>query len=457
MAVTKVKIKIYSDRRDISLITSSVRQIEIKDVVISYSFPRKLEINPEEILILQIDDIRSGLLGKLVEIKEDIKNKILIVVRDDNALLISSLVKMGFYDIFLFPHELFRFTSFLTEVITNKLYLVPASISSSHELDIYDFDSITGESPEILKIIEIAKKVSENNKISVLILGETGTGKGLLARAIHKNSKSANFPFVEIVCSAIPENLLESELFGYEKGAFTNALNKKLGLFELAEKGTVFLDEVGDLSFNLQVKLLRIIEKKVIRRVGGIEDIPVNSRIISATNRNLQEMVDKNLFRRDLFHRLNVVSIILPPLRDRGNDVILLAKKFIKEFNKLFNKSINKLDKDLEEFMINYSWPGNIRELRNAIERAVLLSEDKTLKLHDFANLLKNLPLNILEKDEHVSFHPNLIRLDLDFKQTSLKRLTELYAREVIKKMKGNKSKSAKILDISRPKLDKLL
>lgn len=457
MNPSKVRIKIYSDKGDTSLIVSSIKQIEIKDTTVSISFPRKLEFASGDILIVQANSIQSKLLKKFGELKDELNNKIIFVVRNENALLISTIVKTGFYDIFLFPHELYKFTSNLREIISNKQYLLPNVISHSSDIDIYNFDSIAGESNEIKKIKEIAEKVSENDKVSILILGETGTGKGLLAKAIHKNSKSADAPFVEIVCSSIPESLLESELFGHEKGAFTNALNKKPGLFELAEKGTVFLDEIGDLSLNLQVKLLRVIEKKVVRRIGGIEDIPINIRLISATNRNLLEMVENNLFRQDLFHRLNVVSIILPPLRDRGNDVLILAKKFIKEFNKLFKKSINKMDKELEKFMLSYTWPGNIRELRNAIERAVLLSDKNILMLEDFSMSLKNLPLNILDKSKEISFHPHLIRLDLNYKQTSLKKLTEIYAQEVLIKMKGNKSKTAELLNISRPKLDNLL
>ena len=160
------------------------------------------------------------------------------------------------------------------------------------------------------------------------------------------------------VCTAIPENLLESELFGYEAGAFTDARTRKVGLFELAEKGTLFLDEIGDLSFNIQTKLLRAVEKKIIKRLGGVVDIPVNARIISATNRDLESMVDRNLFRRDLFHRLNVVSIEIPPLRERGEDIIFLANHFIEEFNQQFDKSIKKLDKDLQHLLMGYSWPG---------------------------------------------------------------------------------------------------
>jgi len=455
MVSKKVKVKVYSDRKEVSTVTSIVKQLDIKETEIVCQTPRNIEIEQDDIIILLIENLYSNFLSNILERKNSLNNKFIVVTRNDSALLITSLVKVGFTDIFLFPHEIPKFISYLTEIINNNTYFTaPVPEEKS---DLYDFNSIIGTSKEFSSIIEIAKRVSENNNVSVLLLGETGTGKGLLAKAIHKNSKSANAPFVEIVCSAIPEDLLESELFGHEKGAFTNALYRKLGLFELAEKGTVFLDEIGDLSLNLQVKLLRVIEKKIIRRLGSVDDIPINTRIISATNRDLNDMVEKNLFRKDLYHRLNVVSIMLPPLREREDDVILLTEKFVEEFNKQFNKSVDTVEDGLKEFLLSYSWPGNVRELRNAVERAVLLSEDNLLRVYDFAILLKNLPLNILEKEEHISFHPNLIRLDLNYENIDLLKLSRLYAKEVLRKMSGSKTKSAKILGISRPKLDKLL
>jgi len=455
MSDKTVRVKIFSDGKDVSSVASIIKQVSILDVKIICQVPRKIEIEQNDIIVLLINKYNSNLLTHILEAKETLKNEFIVVIRNDSALLVTSLVKLGFINIFLFPHEIPKFNSFLQELIINNSYLI--ATPENKEPDLWDFNSIIGTSNKFSSIIEIAKRVSENKNVSVLILGETGTGKSLLAKVIHKNSRAATAPFVEIVCSAIPENLLESELFGHEKGAFTNASYRKLGLFELAENGTLLLDEIGDLTLNLQVKLLRVIEKKTIRRLGGVEDIPINTRIISATNRNLNEMVKQDLFREDLYHRLNVVSILLPPLRERKEDILLLAWKFIEEFNKQFNKSVNKIEKKLEEFMFTYSWPGNIRELRNAIERAVLLTDIKELKLEDFSNLLKNLPLNILERDEHIVFHPNLIRLDLSYEKTNLMNLSTLYAKEVVKKMGGNKSKSARVLGISRPKLDKLL
>jgi two-component system response regulator AtoC len=459
--ITKLKIKVYSDNKDTSSVTSIIKELDISANKIICETPHHLKIKSDDMIILLLSNVNSDLLNNVLNLKDTSQNKFIVVTSNDSALFIASLVKLGFIDIFLFPYEIQKFISFLQKMIREKSYR--SLYTEDQESGLYEFKTIIGTSEEFASVIEIAKRVTENSSVSVLLLGETGTGKSLLAKAIHKNSKieksgtQQSFPFIEIVCSAIPENLLESELFGYEKGAFTNANYRKLGLFELAENGTLFLDEVGDLSLNLQVKLLRVIEKKIIRRLGGIEDIPVNTRIISATNRDLGKMVENELFREDLYHRLNVVSIVLPPLRDRGEDVILLTEKFVEEFNGLYNKFVDTFEDQLKEFLLSYPWPGNVRELRNAVERAILLSDDNILRLNDFSILLKNLPLNALNKDEHIFHLPNLIRLDLSYEDTDLLRLNKLYAKEILRKMNGNKTKSARVLGISRPKLDKLL
>jgi transcriptional regulator with PAS, ATPase and Fis domain len=367
------------------------------------------------------------------------------------------LLKQDFFDIFVFPYEVLKFTSFLSEVISNKSYITETDHVGTFGMSRHGIKSILGESEKLLRAVDLASKVSEKSNSNVLILGETGTGKGLFARAIHNNGPANQFPFIDIVCTAIPESLLESELFGYEAGAFTSARTRKVGLFELADRGTLFLDEIGDLSNNIQSKLLRAIEKKVIKRLGGIVDIPINARIISATNRDLETMVERNLFRRDLFHRLNVVSIEIPSLRERGEDVVLMANHFIEEFNKQFNKSVKRLEKDVQHLLMGYPWPGNVRELRNAIERAVLLSEDKKLQLIDFANLINNVPLTVQDGITLVDIPSNIIRLDVNYGMTNLRKLDKQYAKEVLAKLGGNKTQTAKLLGISRPKLDTLL
>ena len=457
MNFKKVNIKIYSDSEDISSINSGLRQIELESVPIAFTNPKTFTPEDDTILVLQIDSLASGLLTEVAQIKKDIRNKIIIVIRNNNALLVSTIVKMGLQDIFVFPYEMVKFTSYIKDIITNGLYRTTELTQLEETNNRYNLANIVGNSPKFARTIALAKKVSEQSSSNILLLGETGTGKGLFARAIHNYGKNHKDPFVDIICTAIPENLLESELFGYEAGAFTSARTRKLGLFEIAEDGTLFLDEVGDMSLNLQAKLLRAIEKKVIKRLGGINDIPINARIISATNKNIEQMIEEGSFRRDLYHRLNVVTIELPPLKERSDDIINLADHFIEDFNLLFNKSVKKIGKELKYFFLGYPWPGNVRELKNIIERAVLLSENNELNLSDFSHLITSVPAIINLNSNNEKLPENVIRLDLNYGTTDLKKLTKYYAIQILEKVGGNKSQASKLLGISRPKLDTLV
>jgi len=457
MSDGNINIKVFSDSTDFIPVTSALKQLEIKGFPLNITFPNEFEITSNDIVILKIDTLDSEHYKTALKNKQEITNRFIVVIRNTDSLLVTTLLKQGFLDIFVFPYEVLKFTSFLSEIISNKTYITEANRIGTFGMNRQGIKSILGESEMLMRAVDLATKVSEKSNSNVLILGETGTGKGLFARAIHNNGPANQFPFIDIICTAIPENLLESELFGYEAGAFTSARTRKVGLFELADRGTLFLDEIGDLSNNLQTKLLRAIEKKVIKRLGGVVDIPINARIISATNRKLENMVERNLFRRDLYHRLNVVSIEIPPLRDREDDVVLLANHFIEEFNKQFNKSVKKLDKDVQHLLMGYSWPGNVRELRNIIERAVLLSEDKKLQMKDFLSLINNSPVLAQENLNSQQTPFNVIRLDINYGVTNLRKLDKQYAREVLLKLGGNKTQTAKLLGISRPKLDILL
>ena len=457
MNIKKVKIKIYSDNEDVSSINSGLRQIELESVPVAFTSAKTFVPEEDTIIILQIDSLDSRLLAEIAPVKKDIPNKFIVVVKGNNSLLVSSVVKMGFYDVFVFPYELVKFSSFVKEIITNGLYKTASNKDADELSSKYDLGLVVGNSPVFERTIELAKKVAQQSTSNILLLGETGTGKGLFARAIHNYSRYKDESFVDIICTAIPENLLESELFGYEAGAFTSARTRKLGLFELAGKGTLFLDEIGDMSFGLQAKLLRAIEKKVIKRLGGVVDIPVEARIISATNKDIEQMVEDGFFRRDLYHRLNVVTIKIPPLRERGEDIILLANHFIENFNKDFNKEVKKISKELTHFFLGYPWPGNVRELKNAIERAVLLTETGELNLKDFASLINSVPVNAIQYDNTAEVPNNIIRMDLNYGTTDLKRLNKYYAAQVLQKVGGNKSQAAKLLGVSRPKLDSLL
>ncbi len=450
------KIKVYSDVKDVSSIHSALRQLEMKDLPVIIQNTKRFSIIPNDIIILQLNDIESPLLNKLVKIKNNVKNKVIFVIPENNALLVSSIAKLGFIDIFVLPFELYKLISYLEEIIINNAYLTTVLPTEKFAENIDDFDSIIGGSEKLKKVIDFAKKAAEKKDLNILIRGETGTGKGLLARAIHNFNKDKKGSFVDIVCSSIPENLLESELFGYEPGAFTNAKNRKLGLFELAEEGTLFLDEIGDLSIDIQKKLLRAIDKKMIRRLGGLHDIPVNTRIISATNMNLESLIAEYQFRSDLYHRLNVIMLELPPLRERGDDVLLLADHFIKEFNMQFNKNVKKIDNEAKNFIIKYPWVGNIREIRNTFERAVLLSSQPVLKLSDLSNIVNMMPVKESKESKEDFVFPQHVQLELNYTSTTLQILNQEYIRQLLDKTNNNKSKAAKFLGISRARLDRL-
>jgi DNA-binding NtrC family response regulator len=270
-----------------------------------------------------------------------------------------------------------------------KINLVKEVLRLKSELyEKFKIDGVVGKSKKMLQVIEIVKKVAPTNA-TVLICGESGTGKELIARAIHHNSPRKDKPFIAINCAAIPETLIESELFGYEPGAFTGANTRKIGLIEAANKGTLFLDEVAELPLITQSKLLRVLQEKEIRRIGGKETIKVDVRIIAATNKNLLEEVQKKKFREDLYYRLKVVTIEIPPLIERKEDIPELVKYFIEKYSKEFEKEIKGIEEKAMQALLNYHWPGNIRELESVIEKAIIICEGDKIKLKDIADELK--------------------------------------------------------------------
>ena len=271
---------------------------------------------------------------------------------------------------------------------TSRLRRELRTLRSSAGLE-YGFESIVGTSPAMLEIKSMLARVAASPASTVLLTGETGTGKDLAAKAIHYNSDRAARPFVNITCSALPEQLLESELFGHERGAFTDARQQKRGLFETADGGTVFLDEIGEITAGLQSKLLRFLEEKTFKRVGGLADVRVDVRVIAATNRDLEQEVNAGKFREDLFYRLHVMPLVLPPLRDRNGDIRLLTDYYVDRFNREFRKKVRGLTDQAMAVLEHYRWPGNIRELRNAIERAMLLVDREWLTPHDFPSLTR--------------------------------------------------------------------
>ncbi len=302
-----------------------------------------------------------------------------------------------------------------------------------------------GVSPQIQYVRELIGMISKTNKTSVLIQGESGTGKELAANAIHYNSKRANRPFMKINCSAIPDTLLESELFGYEKGAFTDAKTTKKGLFELADGGTLFLDEIGDMKPYLQSKILRVIENQSFMRIGGEREIKVDVRIIAATNRDLESLVREGVFRKDLYYRLKVMVVEMPPLRNRPEDILLLSNLFIEENNKEYGKKIKGLTEEARKLLVQYHWPGNVRELKNVIERAMILTDQEYISP-------KFLPFEIRQDERDKNIESKDYK-NHDFEVVPLDEMEKLYIANVLKKLEWNKSKASKILGISRATL----
>jgi transcriptional regulator with PAS, ATPase and Fis domain len=296
------------------------------------------------------------------------------------------------------------------------------------------------------KVIELSRRVAESNVSSILLYGETGTGKDLFARAIHFASERANAPYLAINCAALPANLIESELFGYEKGAFTDAKAKKEGLFEQAQGGTVFLDEIGELEIGLQAKLLRVLEEGAFRRVGGLKDLPLDIRIVAASNRNLKQASEAGHFRLDLYFRLSVIQIDIPPLRERGDDILLLTQFYIDAANrKRAGKPLKGLSPETARIFKNYSWVGNVRELRNVIERASILEEGDLVST-------EHLPADLLRYGAPGG-SDGVSLFVLPMQGVALEPLEFELARQAMERTHGNLTQAAKLLDISRDQL----
>ncbi|MFZ4704941.1 MAG: sigma-54-dependent transcriptional regulator [Bacteroidales bacterium] len=326
--------------------------------------------------------------------------------------------------------------------------------------DIITFDHIIGETPLFQQIVHLAKKIAKTKSTTILLLGESGTGKDMFAHAIHNESTRNDKPFVTINCSSMPETLLESELFGHEKGAFTDAKHLKKGLFEIAEGGTVFLDEIGEINQTTQIKLLGVLENRVVRRLGGTVNIPVDIRIIAATNRDLKKAVDEKLFREDLYYRLKVFLITLPSLRERKEDVPVLSEYFLKYYNHQFQKNVSEINDSVRHLLMEYSWPGNIRELRNVIERAVILETMSILQADSLPGEIVTLnESSIIPANESYQI-PTVVEESLLIIENgapkeglSLYDIEKHFIKQALKKTDNNQTKASELLGISRDTL----
>ncbi|MBZ5527424.1 MAG: sigma-54 dependent transcriptional regulator [Acidobacteriia bacterium] len=324
------------------------------------------------------------------------------------------------------------------------------------------YHDVVGVSRKMTELMKFVRKIAASEASTILIQGESGTGKDLIAKAIHYDSARTDRPFVAINCSAIPENLMEAELFGHERGAFTDAKALKKGLFEVADGGTLFLDEIGELSPLLQAKLLRVLEDQVVRRVGGVRDFQVNVRVIAASNRDLERAVREGHFRQDLYYRLAIISIFIPPLRDRKDDILPLADFFLDHYNRKFRKSVRGMTEETRRLLLENEWPGNVRELKNAIERAMILEEDSLLRPNYLPHAVSG---SHTGPGTSASAFPapagetsfagsrRLPALSIPDGGTSLQDIEHALVEMALRQAGGNQMRAAKLLDISRDAL----
>lgn len=401
--------------------------------------------------LLDIDLPDGSGLDVLREIKREHPEAIAIMitgnVQVDNTI---SALRGGAYDFIGKPINLEELRVTLRNAIeTRQLRREVAQVRKERARE-FNFSQIVGESPAMKKMLSLAAKVAESEVSSVLLQGESGTGKDLVAKAIHYGSQRAEGPFVAINCAALPATLIESELFGYEKGAFTDAKARKEGLFEQAEGGTLLLDEIGELELSLQAKLLRVLEEGAFRRVGGLKDIPLDARVLAASNRDLKAESEAGRFRLDLYYRLSIIQIDIPPLRDRGDDVLLLSQHYIQTIGaRLRRNKVTALSAEVQEVFRKYDWPGNVRELRNVIERALILEDtDKITTEYLPGGLLApaRIPQSSTAADLSAQFVLPQQGISLDEAELS-------FVRQAIERSGGNQTRAAELLGISRDQL----
>jgi len=418
--------------------------------------------NPDLILL----DVRLPDLGGL-EVLQRLKDAgnaraVIMITADPQLDDVKAAIKLGAFDFIDKPidfDELHVTTQNALEA--TRLRSEVESLRSEMQRRV-GYRDVVAVSKKMSELMGFVRKVAASEASTILIQGESGTGKDLIAKAIHYQSTRQEKAFVAINCSAIPENLMEAELFGHERGAFTDAKAMKKGLFEIADHGTLFLDEIGELSPFLQAKLLRVLEDQVIRRVGGVKDMQADVRVIAASNRDLERAVQESTFRQDLFYRLAIISIYIPPLRERKEDILPLVEFFIEHYNRKFRKAIRGIADDTRRLLLNHDWPGNVRELKNAIERAMILEDEPVLR-PDY------MPFSVAQQHAHVTAFEHmspsagpstalsngrsLPRLSIPDGGTSLEEVERALVEMALRQANGNQTHAAKLLDISRDAL----
>jgi nitrogen regulation protein NR(I) len=385
----KCEILVVDDEKSMRRVLRAMLEKQGYKVHTAVNGREAIEVMEDRMIFAIISDIKMPIMDGM-----ELLDRVLHHYRDTPVILITAhgtvdnavaALKKGAFDYITKPFDMQELQNVVKKAVdTRKLNSLDYNPLPQEP----GYCDIIGRSPQMMEIYDIITKVADTPS-TVLITGEHGTGKELVARALHQNSARSHKPFITINCAAIPQNLMESELFGYEKGAFTGAVSSKAGRFELADQGTLFLDEIGEIPIDMQVKLLRVLQYGQFERVGGIQTIKVDVRLVAATNRALEEMIREGTFRQDLYYRLKVVPIKLPPLRDRCSDIPLLLKHFLQRFNQRLKKNIREVTPEAIEYLQSYEWPGNIRELENLVERALLFAEGSVIAVQDLPQEFK--------------------------------------------------------------------
>ena len=398
------------------------------------------------VALLDIDLPDGSGLDVLNHIKERQPEIIVVMITGNvNVPNVITALRGGAHDFIGKPIHLEELRITLRNALETRELRREVQNARRERTEAFGFDQILGDSPAMMKAIELARRVAVSDVPAILLQGETGTGKDLFARAIHQGSERANAPYLAINCAALPATLIESELFGYEKGAFTDAKQKKEGLFEQAQGGTIFLDEIAEMELSLQAKLLRVLEEGAFRRVGGLKDLPLDVRIVAASNQNLKKAGEEGTFRLDLFFRLSVIQVDIPPLRDRGGDILLLAQHYLEKTNvKRRDRRLKGLTPEVATLFKNYRWTGNVRELRNVIERASILEDSEYVTA-------AHLPADMI--GGAVTLPSGKSGMILPADGIPLETVEVELARQALARTGGNLTRAAKLLDISRDQL----